>query len=218
MIVSIVPDQKNDLRNRILNLSRERFWESGFSKVTMDELAYELGISKKTLYIHFPSKKELFREALLSNLRNLESGLKDILENPETEFPEKLREILLFLQEKMHKPGRIFFRDMQRYAGDVWSEIERERTRILKEQFGRFLDTGTEKGILRPGIEGSVLLTALLSLVQQMINPEVLAQTSKTLAQAIEEVFEILFLGILTEEGRKAYHKTKAGGENEAPF
>ena len=51
-------------RKRILERVRSRFFSSGFSKVTMDELAHDLGVSKKTIYKHFPSKNELLRELL----------------------------------------------------------------------------------------------------------------------------------------------------------
>ena len=53
-------------RARILAAAREHFFAHGFRRVTMDDLAQELGMSKKTLYAHFPSKTallEAMREA-----------------------------------------------------------------------------------------------------------------------------------------------------------
>jgi len=45
-----------EVRNRILTEARGLFFRYGFSRVTMDEAAETLGMSKKTLYRHFPSK------------------------------------------------------------------------------------------------------------------------------------------------------------------
>jgi len=46
-------------RRRILAGARRHFFANGFRRVTMDDLAAELGMSKKTLYAHFPSKQHL---------------------------------------------------------------------------------------------------------------------------------------------------------------
>jgi AcrR family transcriptional regulator len=46
-----VEEETIEIRNRILKAAEERFFRFGFSKVTMDEIASELGMSKKTLYI-----------------------------------------------------------------------------------------------------------------------------------------------------------------------
>jgi len=46
-------------RQRIVDAGRAHFFSHGFRSVTMDDLAGELGISKKTLYAHFPGKIDL---------------------------------------------------------------------------------------------------------------------------------------------------------------
>jgi len=204
--------QKKNPKERILEYSRKRFWESGFSKVTMDELAYELGISKKTLYVHFPNKREMLREALLSNLKAIETGLEDILEDRDRDFAEKLNNVMFFLNQSLPRPSRIFFSDMKRHAHDIWLEIDRERLRIIREHFGKFLESGAQIGILRPELDVHILITTLVNLVQQMVNPDVLSQNLKTPAVAFEEVFSILFVGILTDQGRDDYQETIIAG------
>ena len=49
-----------EIRDRILEKARDMFFKLGFSKVTMDEIAFELGMSKKTLYRYFKTKKNLY--------------------------------------------------------------------------------------------------------------------------------------------------------------
>ena len=50
---------EEETKERIVQRARDEFFAHGFSKVTMDELCDELGISKKTMYEHFNSKDEL---------------------------------------------------------------------------------------------------------------------------------------------------------------
>src|SRR6266702_2427720 len=51
-----VPRKTDSGRQRIVEAARAHFFSHGFRRVTMDDLATELGISKKTLYVHFPDK------------------------------------------------------------------------------------------------------------------------------------------------------------------
>nr|MBA3354117.1 helix-turn-helix transcriptional regulator [Blastocatellia bacterium] len=53
-------------RRRVLEAARGHFFHHGFRNVTMDDLAAELGVSKKTLYAHFPGKDALL-EAVLND-------------------------------------------------------------------------------------------------------------------------------------------------------
>src|SRR5437867_6485759 len=50
-------------RQRIVDAARVHFFSHGFRSVTMDDLAQELGISKKTLYAHFPGKFDLLERS-----------------------------------------------------------------------------------------------------------------------------------------------------------
>ena len=54
-LVSMVPNE-NELKQSIVDLAYKKFSQHGFKKVTMDEIASELAISKKTVYKHFESK------------------------------------------------------------------------------------------------------------------------------------------------------------------
>ena len=53
-----------EVRDRIVAVAERVFLRSGFSRVLMDDLARELGMSKKTVYAHFASKEDLLRAVL----------------------------------------------------------------------------------------------------------------------------------------------------------
>ena len=65
-------------RQRIINAARGHFFNHGFRSVTMDDLAEELGISKKTLYAHFPGKFDLLEAVLSDKFASVEAMLKDL--------------------------------------------------------------------------------------------------------------------------------------------
>ncbi len=62
-------------RQRIIDAARIHFFSHGFRSVTMDDLAEELGVSKKTLYAHFPGKFDLLESVLADKFAGVEATL-----------------------------------------------------------------------------------------------------------------------------------------------
>src|SRR6266487_1819765 len=81
-------------RQRIVEAARAHFFSHGFRRVTMDDLAAELGISKKTLYVHFPDKIALLEAVLADKFAAVEARLKRITCEHPHDFPAALHELL----------------------------------------------------------------------------------------------------------------------------
>lgn len=71
----VVPEYKEEARNRILESASQVFTEKGYRQATMDDVAKKLGVSKGALYLYFAGKEELF-EAIC---RKAPVALKEIL-------------------------------------------------------------------------------------------------------------------------------------------
>src|SRR5947199_10727855 len=81
-------------RQRIVEAARAHFFSHGFRSVTMDDLADELGISKKTLYAHFPSKIALLEAVLADKFAGVEAKLKEVARASPHEFSPALLELI----------------------------------------------------------------------------------------------------------------------------
>src|SRR6476620_6780538 len=81
-------------RQRIVGAARIHFFSHGFRSVTMDDLAEELGISKKTLYAHFPGKFDLLEAVLADKFAGVETMLQEVTRRQPQDFPATLRELL----------------------------------------------------------------------------------------------------------------------------
>ena len=87
-----------EIRERIVGAARRYFLSHGFRRVTMNDLAAELGMSKKTLYAHFTSKTELLEAVLLANFCAIESELAAIAAASASDFVAGLHGLLACLQ------------------------------------------------------------------------------------------------------------------------
>lgn len=72
------PDQKIETRKNIIAASERSFKKSGYSGVGVDALAKEAGITSGAFYGHFTSKEAVFKEAVVSGLSELFSGISDL--------------------------------------------------------------------------------------------------------------------------------------------
>src|SRR5213593_3278821 len=86
---------------RIVEAARVHFFSHGFRSVTMDDLAEELGISKKTLYAHFPGKIQLLEAVLEDKFAGVEAKLNEITHAHPRNFPAALHELLTNTQHEL---------------------------------------------------------------------------------------------------------------------
>ncbi len=82
----------------------------------MDDLAEELGISKKTLYAHFPGKIDLLEAVLADKFSSVEAALKEATRAHPDDFPATLHELLAGTQRELDEIKPPFVRDMRQKA------------------------------------------------------------------------------------------------------
>ena len=85
-------------RQRIITAARRHFLTHGFRGVTMDDLAAELGMSKKTLYTHFPSKTALLEAVLHDKFNSLEADVTRVTAEFSSDFAVGLQRLLACIQ------------------------------------------------------------------------------------------------------------------------
>lgn len=96
----VVPEYKEEARNRILEAATEVF-EKGYRQATMDDVARKLGVSKGALYLYFASKEELF-EAIC---RTQPRALKEILYSTFSEGRDPVESAVEFFDRMLKQYG-----------------------------------------------------------------------------------------------------------------
>src|SRR2546429_5424799 len=101
----VVPEYKEEAKNRIVSAANQVFAEKGYRQATMDDVAKKIGVSKGALYLYFASKEELF-EAIC---RTEPLALRDILYSTfsESKSPLRSEEHTSELQSRLHLVCRL---------------------------------------------------------------------------------------------------------------
>jgi AcrR family transcriptional regulator len=187
---------KNEIetKERILSAAKDQFFSHGFTKVTIDEIAAKVGISKKTIYKYYPSKDDLVKAVTEATLHEVEASCKSIIENTELDFVEKLRRMMTHAALHISKLGHPLIEDLQKNVPHVWKRIH--------EDFGKLLREGREKGIFRNDIDQQLVLIIYDNLIQNVISPEMLMQIPFTASQVYETIVKVIFEGIMTDKAK----------------
>ena len=193
------------LRDRILECARDAFLAHGFSKVTLDELAQRLGISKKTLYKSYPSKEELLRAALHSMMRSAGWELERI-SSSDKPFVEKLALAMMTMGKYVSRFRKESIADVQRLAPALWKELDAFRQQHIVSELVTMIRQARDEKIFRQEIDEQILIQMLVSSVQSVLNPEFLVNHSVSLQAAARSIFATIFEGALTDTARTDFH------------
>jgi AcrR family transcriptional regulator len=198
---------KDELSNRILGQARADFLTHGYSAVTMDAIATELGISKKTLYQHFSSKDALIRDVILGLSREIRAEADALLRHRRLNFAEKLRGFAEGLAQRMHTVTPHAVRDLQRFAPHLHALLNEVRQKDIPCIFGRFVEQGQLSGIVRDDIQPGFTIHFYLHALQGLLQPACLEKLNLTPTEVYTRAIDLFFGGLLTPAGRKEYEK-----------
>lgn len=190
-------------RQRIVDAARAHFFSHGFRSVTMDDLAEELGISKKTLYAHFPGKFDLLEAVLADKLAGVEATLKQVTRAQPGDFPATLRGLLAGTHRELDEIKPPFVRDMRQKAPDVFKLVERRRAALIGRYMGKFFVDGQRLGMVRKDVPAKLIIEILLAMVQSIMNPAKIEELGMMPKEGYTGILKIVLEGALTAKGRK---------------
>lgn len=187
---------------RIGAVARRHFFNHGFRNVTMDDLAEELGMSKKTLYGCFPSKTALLRAVLEDKFRHIETDLDRIMSECSADVLIALQRLLACVQRHAEEIQPPFVRDIRREAPEIFSLVESHRRNVIERYFGRLFKEGRRAGIIRKDIPTPLMIEIFLGVTEAIMNPPKMAELGLTPAAGFVAITSVILEGALTEKGR----------------
>ena len=189
-------------RQRIVDAARSHFFNHGFRSVTMDDLANELGISKKTLYAHFPGKTDLLEAVLANKFASVESSLKQATGAHPHDFPAALHDLLASARRELDEIKPPFVRDIRQKAPHVFKVIERRRAALIQRYFGKLFVEGQRAGMVRKDVPANLMIEILLAMIQAIMNPAKMEELGMVPKEGFAGIIKIVLEGALTSKGR----------------
>ena len=191
---------------KIIEQSEEKLFREGFYKTTMDDVASELRMSKKTIYKFFPSKEELIMAIAKHFMNRLKSKIIPAL-NSNKNAIEKLGELIQILAGVSERISTKRMEEMKRHFPSLWSEIDNFRTEMMFGNITRVIEQGKAEGLFID-YPTSIIMNMLVISVRTIVNPDFILNNNFSIIEAARFAFKIIIGGIVTEKGRKVFNKT----------
>ncbi len=200
------------VRGRILAGARSRFLAHGFRAVTMDDLASGLGMSKKTLYAHFPDKASLLKAVLLDKFHDINADLGHIASRGVSYFPGLLHDLSACLQHHLEEIQPAFFWDIERQAPDMYTLIQAHRLKMVHRYFGKVLHEGQKAGLVERDIPAKIIIEILMAAIGAILNPQKSRELGLTPHTGFLAIARVVLQGVMTERGRERMRKYEGQG------
>ena len=111
------------MKETIINRATSLFLTLGFKSVTMDDIANDLGMSKKTIYNYFDNKISLVEAATTHLFKKITDGIKDIKIKSLDPITE-LHDIKIFLMNSLKGEKTSPYHQLQKYYPSIHKELK----------------------------------------------------------------------------------------------
>ncbi|HBY04842.1 MAG TPA: TetR/AcrR family transcriptional regulator [Desulfotomaculum sp.] len=190
---------ETDYKKRITGACKELAAVRGFSRVTVDELAAHMGMSKRTIYRHFKNKEDIVHSVITDFLSIMEQKVRQALSSSDDPV-EKIAGVIRVVTEnvKLFQPLALY--DLQKYYPHLWDKVEQFRAEKIQQNFESLL-LNNEKGYFRK-VNPKIFTTALMVGIRSVINPVFIMENNLSLEESINSLFNIYLYGVVEDTGR----------------
>lgn len=193
-----------DNKKKILIAAGDLFMKYGVRSVSMDDIAHNLTMSKKTLYQYFQDKDELVLLATQAHMEIEMAEYNEVEENSINAIDELVGVNKCMRRDfKNMNPSLLF--DLQKYHPNAWQEWVNFKNVYIRSQVARNLKRGIREGFFRDEIDPEVIATLRVEMVQMAFDESVFSRERLTLKELQLMFFDLFVQGILTEKGKQLY-------------
>lgn len=197
-----------EVKERIRVKAEELFHNYGTRSVTMDEIARQMGISKKTIYLSYKDKDQLVDDVFSGIiLRN-----QEICSTSRTKADNAIHEGFIAMQmlQKMMEnlnPNLLF--DLKRNHSETFEKFLKYKQEFLYRQLEENLKWGIEEGFYRDDLDINIVIKSRLENMMLPFNPELFPVGKYKMAELQSKLLELFLFSIVSLKGYKLVVKYK---------
>lgn len=189
-----------ELREHIIATATELFLKEGVKRVTMDELAFKLGMSKRTIYEIFSNKDELLKECIENLIEKQRIVNQKITEESQT----AIHAFYAFLEiglENMKDSNPYFATDVQKYYPKVWQETLCKNYDFNLNQIAISIKRGVDEGVFRNDLKIELVSKLILEQLSLMADTRIFPPNLYPPSELLETQILTLIRGIASQKG-----------------
>ncbi|MBT2163496.1 TetR/AcrR family transcriptional regulator [Zobellia barbeyronii] len=194
------------MKEEILHKATNMFLNLGFKSVTMDDLANEMGISKKTIYTHYANKTALVQKCTTNLSYEISEGISQICtlhKDPIEELYDIKRFVMIHLKDEKASPQY----QLQKFYPKIHEKLKKSQFELMQKCVISNIKRGIEQGIYRENLNiefiSRIYFLGVTSIKDFRLFPE---EKFPTLS-LMDDYLEYHIRGIVTPKGRKVLNE-----------
>lgn len=195
-----------EVKERIQGKALEMFMRYGIRSVSMDEIAGQLGMSKKTLYQHFVDKDQLIEAVVSDDVRR---GEQDCLSSCRT-AENAVEEVFILMQsvlKQIREMNPVVVYDLQKFHPRAFKHFEKHKNEFILSMVKQNMERGIREELYREEISIDILSRYRLECMFIPFNMDVFPPSKYEVASVTKEIMVHFTYGIATPKGFKLIQK-----------
>ncbi|MBN2747806.1 MAG: TetR/AcrR family transcriptional regulator [Bacteroidales bacterium] len=195
-----------EIRDKIILGSSKMFIKFGIRSITMDMIAEQLGISKRTIYENFTDKNELLKYSLEAGMVEQKAVVEEIFKNSENVIDAMLKTIK-HNANTLKSINPLFFFDIQKYYPELYKLLIKKNDRQKISRLIEMLNKGIQEKIIRNEINVEIVAILIAEQFKMIGNQEIFPEDKFSKIEIFENISINFIRGIATEKGLSLIEK-----------
>lgn len=194
------------MKSKILNKASDLFLQFGFKSVTMDDIARELGMSKKTIYSHYATKLKLVEECVFYMFDKINNGMCSVcsgLNNP----IQEILQIDSFVRQQLKGMKTSPEYQLQKYYPRIFKSLSVKKFETVRDFINDNLSRGVKQGLYRADLDIVMISRFYINGIMGLSNPSLYPPEKYDIHQMKSAFLEYHLRAIVTEKGLKTLLK-----------
>jgi AcrR family transcriptional regulator len=197
-----------EVQERIREKADELFRRYGIRTVTMDEIATQLGMSKKTIYQYYADKDELVDAVANDEIRfSKERCIADAAASANA--IEEIFRVMEFVEQMFRNMNVAMLHDLEKYHPTGYKIFLEPKNKFLHDMIRKNLERGIREELYRPEINIEIMTRYRLESMMIAFNPDIFHPAKFNLVELQQEIIEHFLYGLATLKGYKLILKYK---------
>jgi AcrR family transcriptional regulator len=188
----------------IVSKACKLFQKYGIKSVSMDDIARNCGISKKTLYESIKDKTDLVTKVLEIDFLNEGDVFKGV-KNSDINAVDILFVVYKSAVELFEEFNMSMEYDLKKYYPSLYEKSKKKRRKHIYERMAMNMEQGRREGFFRDDFNIDLIAKLHILKVEGLLQTDIFDDTNYTVVDIFREMFSHHFMAIATEKGVKAY-------------
>ena len=207
--VSTVLEAVNEIlttKRQLIRTAHDMFMRLGIKSVSMDDIAREMGVSKKTIYVEVSNKEELIKLVMeddyCEDMKTLALNRGEAVDA----IDEFLRNSRYFIRQ-MRAMSPATLRDLQKYYPVIWKSLVQNHHLEFRKSLTVNLERGLEEGIYRNDMDSIIIARFYSSMMMSVVDTSIFPAQERSISDIISQLSRYHFYGIVNQFGRERLDK-----------